>query len=218
MVRQANSAQKSSSSESSEDDRGAGSKQPSRGGGPVKSSHIIEEHIDVGVPRQTAYDQWTQYRELPKYSKHESAQAKREDRVSFTSKIGPSTRRWDADIVEQEPPKRIAWRSVGGAQNMGVVTFHEIDGRLTRVMVQMEYHPKGAFETVGNFFRMQRRRVRKDLKLFKHFIELRGEPTGKGAGPVEGKGLVQEADERLGERSGNGTSEQRQSAAQREAS
>jgi uncharacterized membrane protein len=164
----------------------------------VKSSHIIEEHIDVGVPRQVAYDQWTQYRELGQYSKKESAEPKREDRVSFTSKIGPSRRQWDADIVEQVPGKRIAWRSVGGAENMGVVSFHELDGRLTRVMVQMEYHPHGLFETVGNFLRMQRRRVRKDLKLFKHFIEMRGDATGKGAGAVEGKGLTQETDEHFG--------------------
>lgn len=197
MARSANSSSDSSSSDNSSDEQ-----QASGGGrqaGPLKSSHIIEEHIDVGVPRNVAYDQWTQYRELSNYSKNESAEPKREDRVSFTAKIGPSTRHWDADIVEQVPPKRIAWRSLGGAENMGVVTFHQIDDRLTRVMVQMEYHPRGAVETVGNFFRMQRRRVRKDLKLFKHFIELRGEATGKGAGPIEGKGLTQETDDRLGE-------------------
>ena len=215
MVRQADSAQGSSLFESAEEEQA--STKPAQGGAPVKSSHIIEEHIDVGIPRQTAYDQWTQYRELPKYSRHESAEAKREGRVSFTSKVGPATRRWDADIAEQVPPKRIAWRSVGGARNLGVVTFHEIDGRLTRVMVQMEYHPRGALETVGNFFRMQRRRVRRDLKLFKHFIELRGEPTGEGAGPVEGEGLAREADGRLGGRTADDRPGRRQSA-RREAS
>lgn len=167
-------------------------------GQPVKSSHVIEEHIDVGVPRDAAYDQWTQYRELGQYSKKESAEQRRDDRIAFTSKIGPSSRRWDAEVVEQVPGKRIAWRSVGGARNMGVVTFHRLDDRLTRLMVEMEYHPAGFFETVGNFFRMQRRRVRKDLKLFKHFIELRGEATGKGAGEIKGKGLTEETDDRLG--------------------
>ncbi len=196
-----------SSSRPGRNERREDGRSSSPGGTPVKSSHIIEEHIDVGVPRRVAYDQWTQYRELGQYSKHESAEPKREDRVSFTAKIGPSTRHWDADVVEQVPGKRIAWRSVGGAQNLGVLTFHELDDRLTRLMVQMEYHPAGAFETVGNFFRMQRRRVRKDLKLFKHFIELRGEATGKGPGPVEGKGLTQETDERLAStRAGDGDS------------
>lgn len=75
------------------------------------------------------------------------------------------------------------------------------------MMVQMEYHPAGAVETVGNFFRMQRRRVRKDLRLFKHFIELRGEPVGKGASrKVSGGGLQQETDERLGRSDKGGAS------------
>ncbi len=182
-------------SESSEDVPGGQSKGAS--GSPIKSSHIIEEHVDVGVAREDAFAQWTEYRELPKFSKKESAEPKREDRVSFTSKIGPSTRHWDADVVDQQPPRLIAWRSVGGSQNMGVITFHSLDDRLTRVMVEMEYHPRGAIETVGNFFRMQRRRVRKDLRLYKHFMELRGEPTGPGAGRVRGKGLAGEIDERL---------------------
>jgi hypothetical protein len=96
-------------------------------GQPVKSSHVIEEHIDVGVPRDVAYDQWTQYRELGQYSKKESAEQRRDDRIAFTSKIGPSSRRWDAEVVEQVPGKRIAWRSVGGARNMGVRAKAEME-------------------------------------------------------------------------------------------
>lgn len=180
-------------------------------GAPVKSSHVIEEHIDVGVPRDVAYDQWTRYDELSKYTKNESAQAKRSDRVGFRSKIGPLTRTWDAEIVEQVPGRRIAWRSIGGAKHMGVVTFHSLDDRLTRIMVQMEYHPTGVLETIGNFLRMQRRRVRKDLRLFKNFVELQGEATGKGADEKRsGPGLRQETDERLGgSGSGNGSESER---------
>jgi uncharacterized membrane protein len=163
----------------------------------VKGSHVVEEHVDVGVPRQVAYDQWTQYRELAAYSKRESAEQQGEDRVSFTSTIGPSTRRWNAEIVEQVPQKRIAWRSISGPRHLGAVTFHELDDRLTRVMVSMEYHPRGPFEVIGNFFRMQRRRVRKNLRLFKHFVELRGEATGEGQGEVRGDGLKEETDLRI---------------------
>lgn len=143
--------------------------------GPVKSSHIIEEHIDVGVSRETAYEQWTHYEELPRYSKRESAEAKRKDRVGFSSKIGPSSRQWETEIVEEVPGHRIVWRSLGGATTMGVVSFHELDDRLTRLMIEMEYHPTGVVETIGNFLRFQRRRVRKDLRLFKNFIELSGD-------------------------------------------
>jgi uncharacterized membrane protein len=150
--------------------------------GPVKSSHIIEEHIDVGVSREMAYEQWTHYEELSRYSKRESAEEKSQDRVGFASKIGPSSRHWETEIVEEVPGHRIVWRSLGGATTMGVVSFHELDDRLTRLMIEMEYHPTGAVETIGNVLRFQRRRVRKDLRLFKNFIELSGDgPEGTSA-------------------------------------
>ena len=110
-------------------------------------------------------------------------------KVTVTAKIGPSQRQWETEIVERVPGRRIAWRAKGGIQAKGAVTFHRLDDRLTYLTVNIEYKPSGFMETVGNFFRMQRRRVRKDLKLFKNYIELRGEATGKGPGRVRGKGL-----------------------------
>ena len=189
-------ARTASTKESTADDR-------SQRGAPVKSSHIIAEHIDVGVPRDTAYAQWTNYDDFAKFTKKESADQQRDDRVAFTSKIGPSRRKWETQIVEQEPGRRIAWRSIGGPHTIGVVTFHELDTNLPRLMVEMEYDPSGFLETVGNFLRMQRRRVRKDLKLFKAFIELHGEPTGKGDDNRIGDrgGLQTEVDEKTDARS-----------------
>jgi len=169
--------------------------------GPVtKSSHIIAEQIDVGVPRDVVYDQWTQYQDFPAIMKHESGKRQSDQRVVFESKIGPSRRKWTAEVVERQPERRIAWRSVGGAKNIGVVTFHELDRSLTRLMVEMEFHPRGFFETVGNALRMPRRRVRKDLKLFKNYIELMGEATGDGPGGLgPTRGLQEDIDKRLPE-------------------
>jgi uncharacterized membrane protein len=162
----------------------------------VKSSHIIEEHVVVGVPAQVAYDQWSQYDKFGEMLKKESADEKERDQIEFTSKIGPSKRTWTAEIVEQAPGRRIVWRSTSGPQTMGAVSFHALDDRLTQIMVEMEYHPSGMFETVGNFFRMQRRRVRKDLKLFKNYVELRGEATGHRRGSIDHGGLTDEVDAR----------------------
>jgi uncharacterized membrane protein len=90
------------------------------------------------------------------------------------------------------------WRAKGGIQAKGVTSFHRLDDRLTYLMVEIEYHPSGFLETIGNFFRMQRRRVRKDLKLFKNYVELKGEPTGKAPGRLEGDGLKEEVDQQVG--------------------
>lgn len=149
------------------------------GNGKPKLSHLIEEHIDVAVPRSVAYNQWTQFEMFPSIVKGaERVEQKERDKAEWTSKIGPSRRSWSSEITEQVPDERIAWKTTGGLQMKGVVTFHSLDDNLTRVHVQIEYTPRGPVEHVANLLRIQRRRVRRDLRLFKHFVELRGEATG----------------------------------------
>ncbi len=147
--------------------------------GKPKLSHVIEQHTDVAVPRSVAYDQWTQFETFTGIMKGvESVSRKGRRHTEWAAKIGPSRRTWRAEITEAVPDERIAWRSKGGADTKGVVTFHELDDDLTRILVEMEYHPIGAVEGIGNLLRIQRRRVKRDLRLFKHFIEVRGEATG----------------------------------------
>ncbi len=139
---------------------------------------MIEEHIDVGAPREKTFESWANLRLLQRFTKGEEAKEERGGKVTVRSKIGPSSRSWQTKVVVREPGRRIAWKSVGGPTNCGVVSFHSLDERLTRVMVEMEYHPKGFVEAVGNFFRMQRRRVRKDLRLFKNYVEVEAAKPG----------------------------------------
>jgi hypothetical protein len=167
-----------------------------RGGdAPPKLSHLIEEHIEIGVPRSEAYNQWTQFEMFPSIVKGaERVEQQERDKVEWTSKIGPSRRTWPSEITEQVPDERIAWKSTGGLQMKGVVTFHSLDDELTRVLVQIEYDPRGPVEGVGNLLRIQHRRVRRDLRLFKHFVELRGEATGAWRSRIAKKGNTQEAE------------------------
>jgi uncharacterized membrane protein len=162
-------------------------------GSKPKLSHLLEQHCDIAAPRRTVYDQWTQFEMFPTIVKGiESVQQQEDDdeTTTWTAKIGPSRRTWTGKIVEQIPDERIAWKSDGGAQLQGTVTFHDLDVDLTRVLLQMEYKPTGAVEWVGNTLRIQRRRAKRDLRLFKHFLEIRGEETGAWRGTID-------ADEKL---------------------
>ncbi len=146
---------------------------------------IIRETIEVAVPKTVAYNQWTQFAELPSIVKGvEAVDQEDDDVVEWTAKIGPSRRTWKAEITEQVPDEKIAWESKSGPENRGVITFHELDNNLTLVAVEMEYFPTGVVEKVGNVFLAARRRVRKDLRLFKHYIELAGEETGAWRGEI----------------------------------
>lgn len=155
---------------------------------PVKGAHIISERIEVGVPVQDAFDLWNRYDDWHQMFKKESASTKdRRGRggrseapaeVKVSAKIGPSRREWVTETTEVDAPNRIAWRAKGGLQAHGVTTFHQLDDHLTRIMAEIEYKPSGVLETIGNTLRMQRRRVRRDLRLFKNYAELHAGDDG----------------------------------------
>lgn len=150
-----------------------------------KLAHLIEENTEISVSRSVAYNQWTQMEMLPSLVKGvQSVDQEEDDQTQWKTKIGPVRREWKAKIIEQVPDERIVWESQGGPEHHGVVSFHSLDEELTRVLVQIHYVPHGPFEVVGNKLRIQRRRVRRDLRLFKHFLELRGEETGAWRGSI----------------------------------
>jgi tetratricopeptide (TPR) repeat protein len=93
-------------------------------------------------------------------------------------------RSWEAEILEQKPCERIVWRSKGGTQTVGVVTFHRLNDNQTRVAVQMEWTPESATEKVGSALKIDDRQVQGDLERFKEFIESRGTETGAWRGDV----------------------------------
>ena len=146
----------------------------------------IEESIDVQVPVRTAYNQWTQFEEFPKFMEGVKTVQQLDDvTLHWTAEIAGQERDWEAKITEQIPDERIAWTSTSGTGNAGVVTFHKIDPNTTRVMLQLEIYPEDFKEKVGDWLQIPRARVKGDLHRFKEFIEHRGTETGAWRGEVE---------------------------------
>lgn len=145
----------------------------------------IEQSIDVQVPASTAYDQWTQFEEFPRFMETiEEVQQISERDLLWRARIGGRTEEWVAEIVEQIPDKRIAWRSLSGPRHAGVVTFHRLSDRETRVMVQMDYDPHGFAQHVADALGVTKRRIEAELERFKRFIEARGVETGAWRGSI----------------------------------
>lgn len=146
----------------------------------------VTKSIDVNVPVQTAYNQWTQFESFPQFMEGvEEVRQLDDTRLHWKATIGGKTEEWDAKITEQHPDHRVAWTSTSGAHNGGVVTFHQLDANSTRVTVQMEYETDGVVEKVGDMLGVVDRRVQGDLERFKEFIESRGVETGAWRGDVE---------------------------------
>ena len=144
--------------------------------------------IDVNVPVQTAYNQWTQFESFPQFMEGvESVQQLDDKRLHWRASIAGKTEEWTAEITEQHPDHRVAWRSTSGDLNAGVVTFHQLDDMTTRVTVQMDYEPQGMIENIGDLLGVVDRRVEGDLERFKAFIEGRGVETGAWRGDIENR-------------------------------
>jgi uncharacterized membrane protein len=149
----------------------------------------IEQSIEVDVPIARAYNQWTQFTEFPQFMEGIERIDQLDDRrLHWVASFGGETHEWDAEIVEQAPEERVAWRNTDGKDNAGAVTFHKIDDDTTRVMVQMDWAPEGIKEKVGAALGADDRRVKGDLERFKEFIEVRGSETGAWRGEVPREG------------------------------
>ncbi len=146
---------------------------------------VIERSIEINVPVNTAYNQWTQFEEFPRFMEGvKQVRQIGDTHLHWKAEIGGKEKEWDAEITEQIPDKRIAWRSRGGAKNAGVVTFHRLSDSTSKVMLQLEYDPDGFVENVGDAAGVVSQRVSGDLERFKQYIEGRGRETGAWRGTV----------------------------------
>ena len=146
----------------------------------------ITKSIDVNVPVRTAYNQWTQFEEFPRFMEGvEEVKQIDDTRLHWVANIGGKRKEWYAKITEQVPDQRIAWRDEGGAKNSGVVVFHPIDQNKTRITVRVDYEPEGMTEKTGDMIGVVSRRVEGDLERFRDFIEERGRETGGWRGTVQ---------------------------------
>ncbi|OEJ28739.1 hypothetical protein AR457_34945 [Streptomyces agglomeratus] len=164
-------------------------------------SVVIIEDINVGVPVRQAYDQWTQFQHFSRLAKGAVNVERADDTTSnWQVKVAKSNRSWKAKITEQVPDERIAWASEGAkGTTKGAVTFHSLDDNLTKVLVVVEYFPKGLFEKTGNIWRAQGRRLRLDLKLFRKFVTMQDEPAEGWRGEIRDSEVVRGHDENVEE-------------------
>ncbi len=146
----------------------------------------IEQSIEVRSPLRAVYDRWTQFEEFPKFMEGISEVRQLDEKhLHWVAEIGGHRHEWDAEVTEQKPDERVAWRNTDGKDNAGVVTFHRIDDDQTRVMVQMDFVPEGIVEKLGNAIGVPERRVRSDLERFKELVENDGRPTSGWRGEVK---------------------------------
>ena len=146
----------------------------------------IQQAVDVAVPIKVAYNLWTQFEDWPDFMHRvDSAQQVDDETVELSTKVWGITRHFKAEIVEQRPDERIEWDVAEGLSHSGVVTFHELAPRLTRIEVTLDVKPEGLLEKAGRGMRFTKRAVRGDLHRFKALAEMDEEAEGGWRGTIE---------------------------------
>ena len=145
----------------------------------------ITQSLDVDVPVSTAYNQWTQFETFPQFMNGvEEIRQIDDTHTHWKISIAGVTREFDAEITEQIPDERVAWRSTGGTEHAGVVTFHKLADAKTRVTLQLDTEPEGVVEKAADKLGFTKRQAAGDLERFKKFIESQGSATGAWRGEV----------------------------------
>lgn len=133
----------------------------------------IQESIDVAVPVAAVFDLCTRFEELARFSERIS-EIEIEDDTHFTVeiKIGARQQALAIELVGEEPEERLDWEAVEGFAHAGVVSFHPLAPRLTRVELTIEPESESVVERLLRFAGLPERAIRQELRRFKAYAEL----------------------------------------------
>jgi uncharacterized membrane protein len=146
----------------------------------------VQQAADIGVPLSIVYNEFTQFENWPQFMHRVTSVSQQDEtHIAFKTKIWGKTKEYTAEIIEQRPDERIAWRVVDGVSHTGVVTFHELAPRLTRVDVSLDFDPGSLIEKAARGMRLVKRAVRADLARFKAHVVMEEEASGEWRGKVE---------------------------------
>jgi uncharacterized membrane protein len=147
--------------------------------------HKINQMIAVDRPVTMVYNQWTQFEEFPEFMTGiEEARQLDDTHVHWKAKLAGKEREWDAEITEQEPDRRISWKSVSGAHNAGTVRFKPLGKERTEVHLLLVYDTDGPAESMAHALGRIGKRVKQSLVEFKEFAERHATETGAWRGEV----------------------------------
>lgn len=105
----------------------------------------IEDSVSINKPARELYDYWRDLTNLSRFMTNvERVDVRDNDRSHWVIKAPAGTKvEYDAETINDEPGRLIAWRSIGGAdiQHAGSVRFLEQSPGMTNVKLNIEYIP-----------------------------------------------------------------------------
>jgi uncharacterized membrane protein len=145
----------------------------------------IRQSVEVRVPLATAYNQWTQFEDFPRFMEGVREVRQLDDaHLHWRADRRGRSVEWDSEITEQVPDQRIVWRDIGGPGNHGSVRFQSLQQDLTRVDLELELAPQLPGIDQGQHEAELRRRIEQDMLRFKQLLEEQGDASGAWRGEI----------------------------------
>ena len=145
---------------------------------PAERGTKVEQSVEINRPAAVLYDFWRNFENLPRIMNHLESVTTTGDRSHWVAKAPAGTTvEWDAEITEDVPGERIAWRSVEGSKvdSSGSVRFVRAPAdQGTELHVDMRYSPPaGAVgATLAKIFGEEPAiQLKDDLRRFKNIAE-----------------------------------------------
>ena len=137
------------------------------------------KYFHVAAPVEQVYAYWRDFSHFPAFMPDVKEVHITGPTTSHWVISGPLGRtvEWDAEITEDVPNRRIAWRSLGGAEvdNAGAVRFDD-RGETTSIEVSLAYDPPAgkAGELVAELFKDPDKQVERAVESFRKVVQTGG--------------------------------------------
>jgi len=132
----------------------------------------IQVSIDVAVPTLVAWDEWMTLESLPEGMHHvEEIEHDGDDYLVGRVSGLKVDDYWEAEILDEREGESFAWRSSGASDCAGLITFHALAERLTRIELQLDVVPSRIGEAAGLAVHLADRRAKRELRAFKARLE-----------------------------------------------
>ncbi|MFJ7903472.1 SRPBCC family protein [Streptomyces sp. NPDC096198] len=137
----------------------------------------LEEHVDVAVPIDTAWDRLHAAESYPHFLDGvRAAHAEEGGRTQLDIEAGDRSRSFEAEVSDHGDRRVMEWRTTGDPRLTGSFALQPIDRDHTRVQARVEYDPGALRESFGGpkgFAQANaiERLVRGDLEHFREYLE-----------------------------------------------
>jgi uncharacterized membrane protein len=133
----------------------------------------IQRSVDVAVPIDVAWEEWEDLGFIPEGTHRVSDVERDGDDGQLIGRVRGLRIEsdWEGEILDEREAESFAWHSVGGSDVSGLVTFHAISDRLTRVELHLDVIPGGLADTLELVTRVADRRAENELRRFKAHVE-----------------------------------------------